>query len=161
LAEPGGGALFGFWFRLGGAGCIGGDYPTAATDHAHPEIIRRIAKHRCGRNSIHQACELVRLLRIGTQQPVPSEQPKITPLRDCISTKRWNRLFGLVPRRGHVRKEQIDFWRLKPRHRDIESLGGEKVNQLTELDRQHRPVPARLFGNFIVSDRVGALLSPS
>src|ERR1700686_1019884 len=39
-----------------------------------------------------------------------------------------------IPRRGHVRKEQIDLRCLKPGHRDIESLGGQKVDQRAEFD---------------------------
>ena len=60
---------------------------------------------------------------------------------------------------GPTRDEEIDLRDLEPRHRDVEALDRQEVDQLAEFDRKELTIPTRLFGDSVVGNRVGPFLS--
>ena len=70
-------------------------------------------------------------------------------------------VFGRRPRFGSTRDEEVDLRDLEPRQRDVEALDRQEVDQFAEFDRKQLTIPARLFGDSVVGNRIGALLGLS
>ena len=88
-----------------------------------------------------------------------SKQPQVPWPRNRMVGRSGRDVFGRRPLLGPTRDQKIDLRDLKPRQRDVEALDRKKVDQLAEFDRKQLTIPARLFGDSVVRNRIGALLS--
>jgi hypothetical protein len=95
--------------------------------------IERAVAENPGLAALHQAREVGGLSRIATQEPVFSQPPQIPGSGCRIAGQRWQDVFRLRPRGGHISQEQVDLRRLKPGQGDIEaSNAGLLIRHLAE-----------------------------
>ncbi len=126
---------------------------------ADGDVIRRVREHHLRLLALQQTDIRVFLGCIGAQDAVIAELPEVSRPRD-------HRSFGLrrrelierigLARHRLVANDEVDLGDLEAGDGEVEL--GRELEQRLELDGQDLFIPARLLGEPVVGDHVGALL---